>query len=232
MMTEPFKINNNAIVNIERGKYREASSQLEKALRIVSTALSQPNDGASSREQGHKRKDIEYPFCRFISSGISSFRKSSSNSGDQHCVFQAPLSIYRPLPISDPRNCGRICYVIMYNLALAHHLAAMNHGARPVEVQALLSKALRLYEHAHLLLTKESDLDVPILNVMAIMSNLGHVHSALGEIEKAGLCYHNVLSTILRMIDCGYYETTAHVFDGFFREVLPLITRISTASAA
>jgi hypothetical protein len=232
-MTEPCKINNNAIVDIERGEYRKAILQLEKGLRIVLTALSK-DEGPSSQDPGDK-DDAEYPFCRFISCDPSSFRKpSSKNSGDQHCVFQAPLSIYRPLPISDRCNCGKLAYVTIYNLALAHHLAAMNHHVvrPPIEVQTLLSKALRLYEQAHFLLINEPDLDVPILNVMAIMSNLGHAHSAIGGIEKARLCYDNLLSTVLYLIDSGRYETTFPLFDGFFLEVLPLITKISAAAAA
>ena len=105
-----------------------------------------------------------------------------------------------------------------------------------------LEKALALYEHSHQMLTKEAIRAVfPAVHSMALASNLGQTHLALGHRREAEACMQYLLSTMMCVV---YYSGMTKVdeevdgalgdsvMDGFFGMVKPLISRDDPAPAA
>ena len=73
---------------------------------------------------------------------------------------------------------------------------------------------------------------VPVIHSMALVSNLGQIHHALGDHHKAEMCMQYLLSTMMYVIDCGKVDTLGNSMDGFFNMILPLISKDYPAPAA
>ena len=96
-----------------------------------------------------------------------------------------------------------------------------------------LHKALQLYEHSHQILMKQViHVGVPVIHSMALVSNLGQIHRALGDHHKAEMCMQYLLSTLMYVIDCGKVDTLGNSMDGFFNMIRPLISQHDPAPAA
>jgi len=195
-------------------------------------------------------------------SGSSSSSSSSANASasvvPQHqlqvSIFQDPIMVrgdhFRAS--LDIQICEELSYVIIYNLALAHHLKSVELAAclscssssgsvltdrSTKQLQNLrrvyLHKALSLYEHSHQILMKQSiNIGVPVIHSMALVSNLSQIHHALGDHGKAEMCMQYLLSTIMYVIDCGNVDALGNSMDGFFNMILPLISGDVPAPAA
>jgi hypothetical protein len=73
--------------------------------------------------------------------------------------------------------------IIILNLAIAHHLSAMQNQ----NCRRRLQKALQLYELAHHLQMEEEDICSPRAT-MIIANNVGEIHRALDNQSKRTIC--------------------------------------------
>jgi hypothetical protein len=73
--------------------------------------------------------------------------------------------------------------IIILNLAIAHHLSAMQNQ----NCRRRLQKALQLYEFAHYLQMEEDDICSPRAT-MIIANNVGEIHWALDNQSKHTIC--------------------------------------------
>jgi hypothetical protein len=192
--------------------------------------------------------------CRFLAGSQtrldSCFDTRSSARVDQtscYSIFTSPIVVNHVVSLSDPSSFERLSYVLLYNLALAHHLMAMSYDAsddatpdQRTQAKNAQRKALVLYEKSHFLLSRASqNWDVSVLHALAILCNLGDLHHAMGNEEKSEYCYQNLLSTILCIIDnragsaarCGDVLTET-LLDCFVCSVMPLLQKGSVAAAA
>ena len=115
--------------------------------------------------------------------------------------------------------------VIILNLAMAHHLSAIEHGY----CRKGLQKALHLYELAHELQLVE-EIYSP-RGTMIIANNVGEIHQAVKNHAKHTMCLQHLLSTMMYMIDCRI-PTSSVELEGFFRNTTQLILHNNCASAA
>jgi hypothetical protein len=115
----------------------------------------------------------------------------------------------------------------LYNLALCHHLHALNSKDG---TKAKLEKALALYELAYTLLFTE-DTQATVFQQMAIINNIGHIHAILQNVECSRQCFENLLSTIMCVKDCGEEDEMVDI-DGFLWNALPVNTGCALAAAA
>jgi len=146
-------------------------------------------------------------------------------------MFRDPISVSLQLPIPEEDSFEFISYVVLYNLALAYHLKAAFETNHTLQ-RSILRKALTLYEHAHHVL-KNQDFDLTLTHTMALTCNLGHIHHLLGDSHKAKLCFQHLLSTLLYVVDSGEaLKINGGKLDGFFRNVMPLVSRTPSAPAA
>jgi hypothetical protein len=228
-MAHPSTLNNKAVHQIQDGRYHEAISTLTKALKTVKLVASGDAMISGTIEDESPESDFH---CEFITtSRASSFLRIVEKGGIcESSIFRDPIHITGALlPATALENCELLSYVILYNLALSHHLRSMEEQTERTQTECL-QKALTLYEHAHHIMTNQ-EADVALLHTMAITSNLGNIHLMLGDEERAHRCSQHLLSTILYIVDAGEARKI-EVLDGFFRNVMPLITNASSAPAA
>jgi hypothetical protein len=233
-MTESYALNNDAAMCIRAGEYDNAISSLQRAVKKVRLAISGDLTPGLYLEDVETGADDDLPFCSFISTDSSCFLKSVRNDS-QHTIFGSPISLNQALPVTNTLCCEKLSYVIVYNLALAHHLKAMTSQLSRRMTFITFERALRLYENAHCVLMGSPEIDVSILHTLALVCNLGHLHCVLGNKERSDLCYQNLLSTMIYLVDCGEVEDTIEgtiPLDGFFSNVMPLICNQASAPAA
>jgi tetratricopeptide (TPR) repeat protein len=99
-------------------------------------------------------------------------------------------------------------FVVLYNLALCYHLVGLQMTRRTVESKTSLQNAIAFYEMAYRRLVDEYD--VPISRDMAILSNMGQIHSHLNHKSSATACFQRLLSTMLVLHDQGDASTVEH----------------------
>ncbi len=146
--------------------------------------------------------------------------------------------------------------IIMYNLALAHHLKAIvmndSQSFNILEGYSMkvLKQSLKLYEltyQLHCENTCEFE-QQPTLQchqkepaehsiaslrfTMIIFNNLGQIHRAAGNAEKHRTCLQHLLSTIMYMVDNQIVILDSSEMDGFYQNVSPLIVPSNCARAA
>jgi hypothetical protein len=119
--------------------------------------------------------------------------------------------------------------IIIFNLALAHHLSAIQQQM----CRRRLQKALQLYELAYQLqLEEQQEQQVSSLRfTMIIANNLGEIHRAVNNNSKHVMCLQHLLSTMMYLVDCRIPADSIEL-DGFFRNTLQLILKNKCASAA
>ena len=107
--------------------------------------------------------------------------------------------------------------VVLYNLALAHHLYALSltrrrgagigskgEGSTTEEIQRYFSKASQLYEHSYNLCDGEGMLDCSsMLFSLILVNNMGSTFRSLNEQYKATQCFQRNLSMTMFIVDSG-----------------------------
>jgi hypothetical protein len=218
---------------------------------LIRIAMASPQPQAF---KGHSDNGAD--FCRFLAGSeatldscfLARTRTRRTDHTQNFTVFNSPVLVNHTVSLCDAPSMERLAYVLVYNLALAHHCMAMSYAVasdltqeQRQEAKSVQRKALILYEKSHCLLSRASqNWDASVLHSLAILCNLGHLHHAMGDEEQSEACYQNLLSTIFFIIDsragsaapqCGDVLTEA-LLDGFFCNVMPLLQKGCVAAAA
>jgi hypothetical protein len=103
----------------------------------------------------------------------------------------------RPLSILGPINILKLAYTQIYNLALSVHLSAVSpsdDGSHKNEdlLNKQLHRALKLYESA-MKMDASGDIQLSLVEKMALVNNLGHVHHALKNDVYSQGCFQNLV---------------------------------------
>ena len=168
--------------------------------------------------------------------------------------------VYRK-PFLVPKNCieeghymGKATsLIILYNLALAHHLKAitMNDCGSDRNMK-VLEQSLKLYELTYQLHCENNGEDqkqskslchpegcngqrVAVASIrfaMIISNNLGQIHRVAGNSEKHLMCLQHLLSTIMYTVDSNLMILDSSEMDGFYHNVLALMISDHSARAA
>lgn len=148
-------------------------------------------------------------------------------TGQSGFVFKEPIMVL-PQSLIQPGYTFyvKLSFIQLYNLALSHHLCALSK----TNPEPFLRKALALYELAYTIHVSE-DIELTILQSMAIVNNLGHLHKELDDLDKSRQCFENLLTTLMFVKDCGEQDSN-HMLDGFLSNVMPLILVGSKPAAA
>jgi hypothetical protein len=242
----PSKLNNHAVAEIGANDFDKAISTLTKALKriqlvimsgdVMITDTADTADAAMAMSTDGEDMDGRYNSSRalcfeFLTCGSSSFLTSVENGRiSPRSMFRDPIHLSSTVFDCEIEQCEKLSCVIIYNLALAHHLRAMEEQ-NETSRQSHLHKALTLYEHAHQILVSEDEIHVSLLHSMAIACNLGHVHHMTGNEPASQVYFQHLLSAILYVVDCGE-GGKLKLLDGFFCNVMSLIASVSSAPAA
>jgi tetratricopeptide (TPR) repeat protein len=224
------RFNNEGVILIESGLYDEAISEFSKGLTLVKKILTLQGDDdeADKAETSYELASPSYHFHKMQEP------KATNECGgqeeilsDEPFIFRAPL--YIQSRVTDHTSFTyyvESSFMLLYNLALTHHLSSLSGN----NTQKCLQKALKLYELAYTIQTTE-DIQLTVLQTMAIANNLGQIHAALEDEEKSRQCFQHLLSSIMFMNDCGERDQVEQM-DGFIANVMPLILMGSSAPAA
>jgi hypothetical protein len=228
-MANLFKLNNSAVFQMEKETYDEAITTLTRALKRVKMVISGDAMLADTPDEEDDKTVDESPSNTVDFDFLSSGRKSSFLRTRVGTIFQDAIYVSNPLLQPLLQTYEHLSYVVLYNLALAHHLRAMEEDCKRLR-NARLQQALCLYEHAHQILLNQ-EIEVSALHNMAIASNLGHIHQFLGDESRAQLCFQHLLSTLLYVVDYGAGDKLVSL-DGFLCNVMFLIGMALSAPAA
>lgn len=218
-----MRLNNRGAQHIDAGRYGSAISTLVKALKVSEKVTITEACGCEhcSLDSCMKQRTSQPP-CQLPRETISTV-----------CP-QQPESVYvyeRPICISqksmEEEHCPGVILslIIIFNLALAHHLSAIQNNACP----KLLQKALHLYELAYQLQREEND-NGSLRFTMIVANNLGQIHRAVNNESKHQQCLEHLLSTMMYLVDSRVKGEPE--FDGFLRNASQLIFKGKCAGAA
>ena len=284
----PVELNNGSVDAIENGcHYDVAVANLTAALKVTkqlmasaaaAAALSSPQwsspqiDMESSSPSKQRTGDNTTPAI-----SLDDFMRRRDNNKmetdhedhahDEDDVQDTPY-IYRRLirvtessiDVTSKESLMVLSATVVFNLALAHHLAAadgtvsqykgivtvMSHERRV----KFLKKAVTLYELAYNL-NQDSITSMNPLFMMAIVNNMAVVHLSMCQYEKAQVYFQHLLSTIMFFSASTASQSSdgnnnegarfSSIFNnadcqreqaGFFRNISFLISRVTAAGAA
>jgi tetratricopeptide (TPR) repeat protein len=240
-------LNSEAVAMIENGNFESAIPKLTEVLKQASTA------GAL---QGFKKSRIQCCSEERVSMGrdptsldecmaSSSQQSQAEEEPDQQqeeqgeeahqqqdyvfrrCI-QIPISTETTIYFESPLF---IYVVIIFNLALAHQLSAMECSDGSESASLRLSKAAQLYELAFNLQRDECMEDNALFS-MATINNLALVYKSLNDSENAEKCFQYLLSILMLFVGCG--EQTSEFVEYFFRNTAShlVVFKDRTAAAA
>lgn len=133
---------------------------------------------------------------------------------DEDCVYRHPITL-PALTIKASRQGNHVpSIVIIFNLALTHHLLAKMPNCQ--NANSLFKKAERLYQYALALQQSSRQLLMVVTEsstffIMAAINNLGLVQKDLNETEKSEKCFRQLLSILMflthyRKCDVSFYS--------------------------
>ena len=109
----------------------------------------------------------------------------------------------------------KLSLIIVYNMSLAYHRAALDLGSLEV-----LKHALVHYDAAYRILISESR--VLVSQAMVILNNIGHIHRLLNDQDRARACFQCLLTTMIYVQQSGE-SRHIHQWESFFSNVFDLI---------
>jgi tetratricopeptide (TPR) repeat protein len=222
---EAKSLNNKGIHYINKGNYEEAMKVISRGLNLLKKVLSVQDIPAKTDSYSMGMGMGETLPCEFLQLDpeYPSAALTEAIKGNKPFIFSSP--IYVPSVVNQAvtlKYLATLSFILLYNLALAYHLSAID-GQLCLKK---LEKALSLYDLAYAIQKTE----LSILQIMAIVNNLGHIHTALGNQEQSQLCFKHLLSTVMLLKDYGEEGESVDSLDGFILNCLPLIL-VGEASA-
>jgi tetratricopeptide (TPR) repeat protein len=218
-----IRLNSEAVAMIENGNFESAIPKLTKALTASTDAL---NGFKKSRIQccpeervGMIRKPTSLDECMAVSNQQGQADEpdgpDQEEQGETHQYYVFRRCI--PIPISSETTVYFespmfIYVVIIFNLALAHQLSAMECSDEYESATLLLSKAVQLYELAFNLQQEDERLENNALFSMATINNLALVYESLNDSENTKKCFQYLLSILMLFVGCGEQISEFGVF--------------------
>jgi tetratricopeptide (TPR) repeat protein len=216
-----LELNNEGARLICKGEYTRAVSTFLEAMSTVKQMLADDNSICRSRDEDTEMDST----CEYCSEIVSCMDAESSSSPEEaasyedessHCfVFRKPLVMSLHADECGDRTVAKLSAIMMFNLALSHHLSALKHHKNATK----LHTALLLYENAYLLLQNEQ-VEICVLYNLALSNNLGQVLKAMKHQPEARQCFEQLLSILLLVTEYCDDEEKARL-KGFFRSALP-----------
>lgn len=236
-----IQLNNQGVAHLYRGRFHDAVRSLSDALlrskQILSVEDSVQPTSCTKAIEAIRTEAIQIDIPPSFSGGGGFLKKES-----QSLFTNAPNTknfIFRKAFII-PGDGGfgiRYSIVCLFNLALSHHLWALEdrrisgckEGARP-----RLAAAARLYELSYNLLMQAEDMEMAPIFALAIVNNLWQIFTTSEDHTKAELCLEHLLSSLMLFYDRDDIRTQLmDCIDGFISNVMRLLLKDTrTAPAA
>jgi tetratricopeptide (TPR) repeat protein len=234
------EFNNKGLYLLENGLYSQAVIAFSQGVVIVKQVLAEEEEEDASFDSAMAQACSESPpmpecfFHQQQNSQLTSDYTHDTLLYEEPFLFKAPIYIQStPDTIASgfaatTKYFIKLSFILLYNLALAHHLRA---ATEPKSKTKRLQKAMKLYEIAFTM--QLQDLDLSVLQVMAISNNLGHIHTILRNETKSRRCFEHLLQSILLCQHPQEEDEPAVPLDGFLTNVMPfMLNGLASAPAA
>jgi tetratricopeptide (TPR) repeat protein len=236
-------------------KYILASKSFVEALELCKEGMRLANhmgdDQEVDEDDDEHMEDGSATKCHFLNSCQNTLHLSHSDIGscydeDSQMIPESqeepPRDGYvhkNPIHIPVPTNSTSslpsfpfISGIVIFNQALTLHLGAihgLSHEQKLTDGQHELRKAMRMYEVGYSLL--EQDVDPNPRVVLAIVNNMGHAYSTMGEVELAEEYSEQLLSLLMIYISSSGGSDNLGGLGCFFGNAMPR-SMISSSPAA
>ena len=219
-----IELNDRAVSLLEQGAIENALQGFRQAMTVSKKCLAVAKAGSNnSKCNGQESLDA------FMMTSVEDAMKNQEQ--EQH-VYRQPIrfgtaNASLPTPIM-------VSTAVIFNLALAMQLMA-TAGNDPA---TSLTKSHQLYELAHQCLSTHQNgelLNNSPLFVLAIMNNMGMIHTQLNQSGAAQEMFQKVMQMIMFLTDCGEGHMIMKLGTNstcFFNNVQSFIAPVSTAAAA
>jgi tetratricopeptide (TPR) repeat protein len=221
--------NNAAASLVSAGEYNTAIQEFSFALETFQQVMIEADDEIPQPVKTNLNQ------CMVQSSlTLADCRKEACRviDNDQQYMYRQAIRI--PLDIESTYQASvTVSSVIIFNVALAHHLSALATSDKKRQSKKL-RKATTLYEMAYDLQGRNAQLKNNVMFTMAAMNNLGVIYLQLEDCETSSKCFQCLLSTVMFLVDCGAAKVCCDEddLDGFLRNVTNLVSGSSFPAAA
>jgi tetratricopeptide (TPR) repeat protein len=200
-------LNDEAALLIQQGAFHEAIPHLVRALRLYE----QVADAYVACTCHHCC--LESCIARSKRDPPSSCMEVPSSDDDDVC-YATGSYVYRQAIYCAPTFSHEghhpgvtLMMIIIFNLALAHHLASIAYPQSNEMRRDQLSKALQLYELFYKLQMEREIFSAQAM--LAVANNVGEVHRVVGNHSKYRMCLEHLMSCIMLVVED--IKSNAHV---------------------
>jgi hypothetical protein len=217
-MQSIIEMNNQAALLTENGLHKEALEVLNNTLETMQEVLR--NDGQEALEHTTSsandltlyQDSVGQPPRKPLTTVVN------FESNDEDFIYCSPIRATERPEKDEDFDEFTISVIIIFNMALSHHLRAIQ--GRKVN-QTRLRKALKLYELSFCMQMKgESPLS--ITQVLALANNCGQIYKQLNRQRKANKFFQHMLPTLMAIIESGDPEEVDEL-EGFMWNASRLI---------
>jgi tetratricopeptide (TPR) repeat protein len=216
-------LNEDGIALFAAREYEQAIKRFSRGLNMLKQVLAE-HEGDDDEDDQIYEKESSSLSCDFL---IQHEEESSISKVD--FIFRSPMVIDSNFDESAAKTFKyyiHLSFVLLYNLALAHHLSA--HLADQEHRDRFFQRAKSLYELAYTIQMTEG-IHVSVIENLALVNNLAQVHRDLGCDDLSRQCLEQLLSTLVFAND---FNVDVHQLDGFIGNIVPLILKENKYAAA
>jgi len=198
-----------------------ADTESSVPLTISFTNKSMDTDTFDDSNDINDSKTTTTPSSRTSSSSSSSLDTdlASTLKFGQHFVFRDPVIIpTASIPFASSASLSKFLMIVMYNVALTFHLHALSFASSSSPTAAVVSskkkkrkakkyfaQSKEVYELA-LKMHLELDDDIDPLFTLALTNNLGLIYRTTKRKDKSTICFQNMFSTMMYLLDTNAYH--------------------------
>jgi hypothetical protein len=190
-------LHEHALACYEKGMYEEARTIFAENSSLIHQNLQlDRQEKIPSRQEPDSCCILSSPiYCRDYKCAQSSLLRDS-------LIFPYPLTP----PTRSDFSIDQFVFITQYNLALSTHIAAITEQ----RLEEQLPKALQLWELV-CSLQRRRVFHLQSVHTLAILNNVGRLHSMLGNEISSRKCYQNIVTTlsVLRdrkeKVNCGHF---------------------------
>jgi hypothetical protein len=237
-----LEMNNYGAKYMEKRQYDKAITAFCKALKSAAKHIVPEHTKDNGEECCSEDPGLKWCLKHQKRQAVSPFSYSSEDFDDDNkCdsdlfVHAQPIFIAEHTTRVMSHSC--ITSIVMFNLALAHHIKALasttsrGGGQQSRSHQQDLFKARKVYQLCHIMLRDEPIMDTGVLfMIMLIVNNVGQINIVLKADEEARRCFEQLLSLQMLLLD-GEDETTWVNLDGIVHNTARFILNGCPVAAA
>lgn len=196
-----------------------ASRNLEQ----VASESRPASSSAKSACRGTRNRPLHK--CTITNTSTKSTSEDCTPASYQDFIYDKPI---RVLDRYNTPSHAEVSLYVVFNLALCHHLKAL--GKKRGVSESRLRRILKMYKLAYSLQVREKHALSPS-HAIAILNNVAQVYKQLGQRKKSELCLQNLLTNIVRLVDCDLAGQVDQL-DGFLLNLSHLFLSESTVASA